>query len=252
MAMSGVFGTLRRRWYLVLAGLLLTAGLTAGAAVLFQPSYTARGLVLLIPPVDAETATGSNPFLGLGGLDLPARVLVASYSSNAAQQDIAKRAPDAEVTVSMEESTRGPVIAVDVKDSSAKGALGLLDYVSSSIPETLQRLQSEVGTPPSTTVTSIPLTMDTEAEVDRSDSMRMIILAAGAGVGLTVLMIFVVESLGTRPALRRRGAPTEPLMPAAGSGPELEVLPLLRAAPADPRPAARTTTPGAAGGAFDD
>jgi len=236
MGISAVLSALRRRWYIVLVGLLLTGGLVAGAMVLFPPSYTARGLVLLIPPIDRETAAGANPFLGLGGLEIPARVLVAAYSSNAVQEDIADRAPDAEVTVSMEESTRGPVIAVDVIDSSADGALRILDYVTSSIPGKLEQLQAEVGAPPATTVKSIPLTMDTEAEADPSDSTRMLILAAVLGIAVTALSIFVADAVSMRPSRRRRGLVGPPRT--GDVQPDLEMLPMLRSVPADPRPAA--------------
>ncbi|MCR2785003.1 MULTISPECIES: hypothetical protein [unclassified Microbacterium] len=249
MVFSGIIGALRRRWYVALLGLIVTAGMAAGAMVLFPPTYTARGLVLLIPPVDEEVAGGSNPFLALGGLDLPARVLVASYSSNAAQEEIAQRAPGAVVTVSIEESTRGPVIAIDVIDASAEGALDTLAYVAGSIPATLTRLQQEVGAPADATATSIPLAMDTEAETDRADSIRIVILAAGAGLALTVLLVLLTDRgrVSSKRRRRRSGRDADSPDPTATDAPILSgssaPLPdtdesdVVKSVPADPRPA---------------
>lgn len=247
MGISGVIGVLGRRWYVVLGGLVVTAGLVWGAYTVFPPTYQTRGLVLLIPPI-TEQSQGANPFLGLGGLDLPARVVVASFSSNAAQEDIARQAPEAKVEVSMEESTRGPVIAVDVEDISAQGALTTLSYVTGLIPQTLERLQDEVGAPAGTTVTSLPLTMDTEAEMDVESLARTLVLAAGAGVALTVVTIVLLEALTMRPLRSRRGTRStrtgrrrsdESRPPVVRSAPRqaAEAIPLLHATPAEPRPA---------------
>jgi hypothetical protein len=205
MTFGGLLGALRRRWYIVAVGLLATAGLVWGVYNVTPPQYTARGLVLLLPSVPADEE-GGNPFLGLGNLDLPARVLVASYSSNAAQEEIAQRAPDAEVVVSIEESTRGPVIAVDVTDSSEAGTLEILSYVADSIPETLASLQSEVGVPLDAVVRSMPLTMDTEPEPEYETLIRLLILAGAGGLALTLLVAYALDGILKR-RVRRRSQP---------------------------------------------
>lgn len=198
MTFGGLLGALRRRWYIVLVGVLATAGLGVGVFTVVPTEYTARGLILLLPSVPADEP-GGNPFLNLAGLDLPARVLVASYSSNAAQEEIAERAPDAEVVVSIEESTRGPVIAIDVTDTSAEGTLDTLDYIAGSIPDTLATLQSEVGVPLNAVVRSMPLTMDTEAEESFDTTLRLVIAAVALGLALTVFVTYGLDGV-----LRRR------------------------------------------------
>src|SRR6478736_4409102 len=145
MALSDVLGPLRRRWYLVLVGLLLAACSGWATAALAPSQYTTRGLVMLLPSA-LTTGPKGNALLNLGGLELPARVLIAYYSSEPAKSDLEQFAPKAVVEVTMEESTRGPIIAVDVKDATADGAMRVLHHVIDSIPENLARIQSEVGT----------------------------------------------------------------------------------------------------------
>lgn len=199
MTFTEIVRALGRRWYVVLLGLLLTGWLGYGAVVLTPPVYTARGLLLLLPS-DQAVGDGGNPFLVLGGLDLPARILVAYYESDVAKDQVAEVAPDAEYVVAIEESTRGPVIAVDVKEKTPEGAIAALEYIADSIPRELGRLQQEVDAPPEAVVSSMQLTMDVEATTDNGGTVRALIAAVGAGLVATGLLALGVDGL----ALRRR------------------------------------------------
>jgi hypothetical protein len=200
MVLSEFVGAVLRRWYVVLVGLLVTAGLAYVAFTHSPPTYTARGLVVLLPS-EKEAPGGANPFLDLAGLELPARVVVAYFESETAQDAAAKVAPHATVSVTMEESTRGPVIAIDTEASSTDEALTALNYVAGEIPKALTRLQDQVDVPSTSTIGSMPLTMDGKAKKDNSKVMRLTILAAGLGVGATAFLAFALDGL----LLRRRG-----------------------------------------------
>lgn len=204
MVWSEILGALRRRWYVALVGVLLTAVLGVGAAALAPPVYTSRGLVMLFPSDTAVGANG-NPFLEMSGLELPAQVLVSYYSSDPEQKRIMSVAPDAEVTVSMEDSTRGPVVAIDVTARSARSAISTLNYVAGSIPGTLDELQSEVGAKKKVRLQARPLTLDHEATADDSRSMRMTIVAAVVGLGASAAAACAIDGI----ALRRRGGPAK-------------------------------------------
>jgi hypothetical protein len=194
-----VFAGLGRRWYILIIGLALTAG---GGWYVYQhtPSdYTARSLVLLLPPVNTVDNTSSNPFLQLGGLELTARVLVATYSGTAFQDEIAARAPDAEVLVSMDESTQGGVIAVDVKDRGEQQTMDLLDDVTGTVSQRLDGLQTEVGVEKKDVVGSMLLAKDTEAKPDYQSLIRILVIVVGGGLVVTGVLALVLDVL-----LRRR------------------------------------------------
>lgn len=208
MTLSDFLGALRRRWYVVLLGFALTGGLCYGAADLVPPSYTARGLIVLLPPQE-QVGDGGNPLLGLGGLELPARVMVAYFSSDSAQLEIAEEAPDSEVAVTLDESTRGPVLAIDVRDPTAAGALSTLRLVADEIPPNLARLQEEVGAPANTTVTSLEAAMDTRATIDRTDTIRTIIAAGVIGLTATLVSVFLIDGIVMRRRARRKAVAAE-------------------------------------------
>lgn len=199
MTVADFLGALRRRWYLVLSGLLITGALGYGAMLNNPPTYTARGLVLLLP---SQTAlkTSPNPLLALDGLELPGRVLVAYYASADAQAQMKAAAPGAGIEVSIDDSTGGPVIAVDVDDPTPEGTLKALHYVVNSIGPNLARIQSQVGAPSDSAVSSTPLAVDSRAQTNNSVTIRMTVAAAGVGLVATILVVFAVDGL----ALRRR------------------------------------------------
>jgi hypothetical protein len=199
VALSDLLGVFRRRWYLALLGLILTGALGYGAIVTNPPSYTARGLVLLLPS-QASLKTTPNPLLGLVGLDLPGRVVTAYYASADAQADLKRIAPSADISVYVDDSTGGPVIAVDVKDTTPDNTLKALNYVVDSIPVQLARIQQQVGATEANSVRSAPLFVDSKAQVTRRDQIRVTIAAVGAGLVVTLVVVFAIDGI----VLRRR------------------------------------------------
>ena len=65
-AASGTVALLLRRWYLTLTGLVLTIAFGAIAIFMVAPTYQAKAS--LLPASPKSPATGSNPYLALGGL----------------------------------------------------------------------------------------------------------------------------------------------------------------------------------------
>ena len=202
MGIREIFGALGRRWYIVVAGLLLTLGAGWQVYQMTPAEYTARSLTLLLPPVGDPTAEtdGANPFLSLSGLDLTARVVVATYSSTAFAEDLEEFSPYAEVEVTIDDSTRGGIIAVEAKDRGEAQTLETLDYVTQNVSDRLVGLQQEVGVPDKDTVRSMLLAVDTEAERDFQSLIRILVIVVGGGLGLTFAIALLLDVI----VIRRR------------------------------------------------
>lgn len=218
MGIREIFGALGRRWLVVVIGVLVTLGAGWQVYQATPPEYTARGLVLLLPPVHDPTAAeeegGANPFLELAGLDLTARVVVATYSSTAFEEELESVSEFAEVEVNIDDSTRGGIIAVDVKDRSAEQALRTLTYVTTSVSERLTSLQTDVGVQEGDAVRSMLLASDTEAKPDFQSLIRIIVIVIGVGLGLTIAITLTLDVILVR-RRRRRGM----FEPSGKSGP---------------------------------
>lgn len=231
MSFLDVIATLGRQWIVTVAGLIATAALVWGATTVEQPVYTARALVLLVPSEQA-VGKGGNPFLALGGLDLPARVVVAYYESDVAKARFTSGSPDAEYVVAIEESTRGPVIAVDVTDATPQRTLETLDLLTSSIPVELERLQAEVDAPQNAIVSTLVLAKDERAAIDTSGTVRMIIAAAGVGLVVTVVGAVAIDGLQRSRARSRMPVTGPPVLKPSSDKPPTVRLPAVKT-PAD-------------------
>jgi hypothetical protein len=183
--------------------------------------------VLLLPSTSA-VGPGGNPFLALSDLDQPAGILVAYFSGASAEADVKANAPTAQYQVLINQSTRGPIIEVDVTDKTSAGALGALDYITNQIPVELQSLQKAVAAPADAVITSMPLTVDAKAKVDYTGTIRVIIAAVVVGLLVTGLIAFALDGLLLSRRARRRaradaeGVPAAPIEP---EGPSQTTLP---------------------------
>lgn len=223
MSFIDVIRALGRQWAVTLAGLLMTGALIWGATVVAPPVYTARALVLLVPSEQA-VGEGGNPFLALGALDLPARVVVAYYESDVARARFASPSPDAEYVVTIEESTRGPVIAVDVTDATQQETLATLDRITESIPVELQRLQEEVDAPPESVVSTLLLAKDERAQTDAGGTVRLLIAVGGGGLVATGVLAVAIDGL-VRARRTRTAAASAPAAPASAPAPATPLTP---------------------------
>lgn len=202
-----VLRALGRRWYVVLLGLALTVGLAYAATQVSPPEYNARALILLLPGSNA-VAEGGNPFLALSGLEQPGSIVVAYFDSAGAKDEVAAISGSAQFEVALDASTRGPVIAVDVTDTSTTSTMAVLGALLERVPAELARLQAEVDAPSESVITSMPIVVDTTPELDYSGTVRLGIAGAVVGVAVTGLLAFTLDGLILRRAARRGGKPT--------------------------------------------
>ncbi|WP_375386203.1 hypothetical protein [uncultured Microbacterium sp.] len=236
-----VIRALGRRWYVLVIGALATAGLVYGAYVVSPPQYTARALILLLPSQTAVGA-GGNPFLELSGLEQPAGIVVAYFGSASARDEVKQQSETAKFTVGIDDSTRGPVIAIDVTDASDQTTLSVLDYVADRIPQELERLQSDVATPSNAMIGSMTLTIDSQAKKDNSATIRSVIAAGVLGIVLTGIVAFSLDGLLRRRTIRRSASDEraettvdQVRIPETGGRPHAETTPPISARGGRPR-----------------
>jgi len=204
----GAFG---RRWYIGIVGLLVTAGLGFAAWQLSPPTYTAQGTQLLLPPESQVEQGTRNPLLELGTLDGPGALVIAHLNGQSARAEIERVAPDAEFTVEPDPALRGPTIMVTLSENTAEGALSTLELVLDDVPEILARMQADLDVPPEARVSSMRLAIDAESTPEYSDTLRVVVLAVGVGLALSVVAIVSIDVL-----IRRRATRGQPPRPRGG------------------------------------
>lgn len=208
MFLSELHRVLLRRWYLVLLGAIATVGLGYQTTRMMPPDYTVTAETLMLPPATSVPA-GSNPYLALGGLDAAGDVLSKSLSSDAAAAAVKAQGARGQYTVSLDPGTPAPLVLVTATASSSDDAMGTLQLVLNRLPVTLAEIQQSAKVPQNAMITSSVITKSTEAVKSSKPQVRALVVALGAGLGLTLLLVAAVDAL-MRGRRARRGQHTQP------------------------------------------
>lgn len=192
-----------RRWYVLVAGLLLTAGVIVLALRLIPITYDVKSSILLLPPQISVEETGGNPFLALGGLEVVAGVLGKSLTDSDTVESIAPTDGTAEYTIQQDASVDGSVLEVTASDQTADGAFNTLDAVLALATERLETLQETVAATDDSHVRLMVITNNTVAVPNSAALGRILIVLTAAGLVLTFLLAVSVDAV-----VRRRQART--------------------------------------------
>lgn len=208
--MRDVLVSLARRWYLTATGILATAALGVAALSLVPPTYEASGSFVLLPPASTVEA-GGNPYLQLGGLNQVADIVTRSMMAQSTAESVHDAHPSANYTVAPDPATSGPILVVTAEDRSAAGASATLSAVMALVPQRLAALQRALGYTGQAQITSTVLAKDNEPDAIRKSQIRALIVAIGAGVVLTGLVVALVDGLiERRNRARQRRASLDP------------------------------------------
>jgi hypothetical protein len=198
---------LLRRWYVVAAGLLLTALGTAAALNWVPTSHQASGQALLLLPSEISGAESpSNPYLNLPDeLTMTASIVAGSMTTRDAERDLVRDGFTSSYSVAVNPGG-GPLILITTEDTDAAEALATRDELISRVGAELDRMQSEVGVPTRQWIHTSPTAVTKRAEALPGSKMRAGAATVGAGLTVTLLMAFVVDRFRSR----RRPAAARP------------------------------------------
>jgi hypothetical protein len=189
---------LRRRWYAVLLGLAATAGLCGFMSQLVPVTYTAQAQILLLPPKDA-TASVSNPYLNLSGMNGVSDALARSMTDASTQQRLVSDGATSAFTVEPDAIAPGPVVDVTATGAQAVAVVTTLNVLVREIPQHLESLQSSQGVTTKSLITYAVLSKDTAAAASAKGQLRAMLVALAAGIAFTWLGTGMLDAL-----LRRR------------------------------------------------
>lgn len=204
MYLLELVGGLRRRWWIALIGLLVTATLTYTAFTIVPPVQEARASLMVLPTAKASSEAG-NPYLVLGSLEPAADMLAAAMNSGSVHEKLAPAEGSATFEVVRDTSSSGPMLLIDVKDTNPQRALALLDAVIRTMPDVLAQLQAQVAVRPSSNLLTLTeVTRDTEPEPSIKNQLRATLAAAAGGLALTLFGTNALDGLLRRRSTRRR------------------------------------------------
>ncbi|MFJ2617887.1 hypothetical protein [Glutamicibacter sp. NPDC087344] len=208
MFVNDMLRSLIHRWYIVLAGILATAGMVYGAYVMTPVTYQAQATVILLPP-EKSVAEGDNPYLYLGGLGQALNVLVISMNSAESQKELVGEQTGVGYALEQDTTTTGPIINITAVAPDSGTTMAILDQVVAQVPKTLVGLQDQLEVQANAQIGIMTLSKDAAPEEQNKKQLQLMAIAAGVGGVGTLLLAAAVDKLLTRRGAKRKNGPDD-------------------------------------------
>lgn len=195
---------LLRRWYIVVAGLLLIAGSAVVVIKIVPTEYQASGQLFLLLPTEATgVETPTNPFLNLqSGLTVTASLIAGSVSTQDNETALAAAGFTSEYSVALNPGT-GPLLVITAADTDPARALATRNEVIGQLKTELERIQTEAQVPERQVIAAREFSVTAEAEVLAGSKIRALAGVGAVGLILTLLAVFSIERMGKRRRTRK-------------------------------------------------
>ncbi|GAB2457956.1 hypothetical protein HD599_003458 [Conyzicola lurida] len=204
MLASNLLSASLRRWYVIVVGVLLTAGATYLVYDASEPTYEISGTAVLLPG-SSTVPDGGNGFLYLGGLNPALEVLMRSVNSDATSSEILGDDPGVTgYTVERDSDASGPILLVTATSDTQSGARSILRAVLDTLPVRLAALQNDVAVPDAARMSVLDLAVDEKPTALTNDRTRGVLGVAAGGLVATFLLTALVDGLVLSIARRRR------------------------------------------------
>jgi hypothetical protein len=208
MDLADLFARLGRRWLATALGIVATAVLVQYVYGIVPQDYESRASMVLLPPATALDKT-TNPYLGLSGLQAITDVLSRSLSDGAVHETLAPKDGTATLQVYRDTSATGPMLVIDVMDTTSEGARAVLTRTIDAAPSVLDKLQTSVGVAPGEEIRIVEVTRSIEPTASNKAQIRALILAGVGGLGLTLFAASLLDNVLTRRSRRRTTAASD-------------------------------------------
>ncbi len=191
-----------RRWYFLLAGLILTGVGTYLVFGMVSPTFEAKASMVLIPPKVAVTV-GDNPYLYLGGLDQALGVLQVKVASPSESAALIDTYPGAEMSIAKDATTSGPIVSIQVSANDANDTMELLKGAVALVPKTLSAMQTELEVPDKSMISVLELSSDNEPTKVTKKQLQMTMIVAAGGASASLLGTGLLDRLINRRKSKR-------------------------------------------------
>jgi hypothetical protein len=202
---------LLRRWYVVVVGLALTAGLCLAASAVSPPHYEVKTSVVLLPG-PTTVGKGGNPYLSLGNLEGVAAILARAMSDGAVTQKLLGQGASKDYLVATDPTTAGPVLLITSDAGTAADALRTRELILRELPVRLNVLQESAQVPTRSLISLSTLSQDQEPALIRKSQIRAVFIAFALGMCLTLGSAALLDGWLRR---KERGAASEVVVPEA-------------------------------------
>ena len=189
-----------RRWYVTLPVAVLCAIGTVYFSSLVDPEYVAEGVVFVKGPVVQEVFEAGvvkieprNPYLGTGGTDTFARILVEAAGSSATRGEFFDRGFEPTYDLSLDR--REAIISVEVRANDPDLAIDTVSEVLSFLGFEAEDRQLSIDDADNLALITIETLSQSGVGEDKAAPRRVFGVLAAASLIVTVGTAFLVEGI---------------------------------------------------------
>ncbi|MEW9871088.1 hypothetical protein [Arthrobacter sp. HS15c] len=192
MWLRDMIRSLMRRWYVLLV-CLLAAGVASYVVYQSVPvAYSAKGSLVLMPPRSTVGPDG-NPYLFLGGMGQALDVLASKLSAEDNQAPILEAYPGVAYTAEPDRTSSGSVVLATVRGADGNQVMDALGSVVAAVPTTLAAMQESQSVPEDSRISLMTLVVDSQPTVDSKTRTVSVLVTAGGGVALGILLTGLID-----------------------------------------------------------
>jgi capsular polysaccharide biosynthesis protein len=208
MDLAEIFRVMRRRWYILLPGLLLTVGLAVGVALTVPVTYQSQSTVILLNSEKATEAYDGNPFLSTQtSLTGMADGLARNLNSDGSVRELKSRGATGTFETKLADNAQGPLMWLTVTGTDKAAVLSSDKILTAYAKERLQEFQDEQSVGSKAMIRMSTIVPPQNPVAQTKTRLQYMVMAGGLGLVLSLVAVFYVE------ARRRNRTPERPEQP---------------------------------------
>ncbi|MGW0417687.1 Wzz/FepE/Etk N-terminal domain-containing protein [Streptomyces sp. NPDC003015] len=221
MDLAEIFRVMRRRWYVLLPGLLLTIGLTVAVAITVPVTYQSQSTVVLLNSEKATKAYDGNPFLSTQtSLTGMADSLARNLNSDVSLRELKSRGATGTFEAKLADNAQGPLMWLTVTGTDKKAVLKSDRLLTEYANERLVEFQKQQSVSANARIRMMTIVAPQNPAAQTKTRLEYMVMAGGLGLVLSLVATFYVEA---RRRPRPQAAPQEePAQPVADPEPAPE------------------------------
>ncbi|MFD0265048.1 chain length determinant protein [Streptomyces sp. NPDC127106] len=222
MDLAEIWRVMRRRWYVLLPGLLITAALTTGVYLLVPVEYRSQSTVTLLNSKKATVAFDGNPFLSTqASLTGMADGLARNLNSDDSKADLTAQGLTGEYEAKIADNAQGPFMWLIVTGTNPAAVLKSDQILTAYAEKRLQEFQAQQQVTPEAMIRMATIVPPQKPEPQTKTRLQYLVMAGALGFVLSLVATFFVEARRRKPARPGRHRPAAPEPGAeAGTGAE--------------------------------
>lgn len=195
MDLAEIFRVMRRRWYVLLPGLLLTVGLMAAVELVVPVTYQSQSTVVLLNSQKATLAYDGNPFLSTQtSLTGMADSLARNLNSDGSLRDLKSRGAKGTFGAKLADNAQGPLIWLTVTGTDKAAVLASDRILTSYAKERLGQFQEQQSVAQKAMIRMTTIVPPQNPVAQTRTRLEYLVMAGGLGLVLSLVAVFYAEA----------------------------------------------------------